>query len=173
MTAPDSTQRHEQILDLEARLHALRAGGIDAVVVGGPGHDSVHALTNTSQTLLAAIVNSSGDAIMAKSLEGTILSWNPAAEKVYGYAAEEVVGKSVSMLSPAGTDDEMVGILGRIKAGERIEHYETSRRAKDGSIVRVSLTVSPVHDDAGHVVAASSIARDVTAQKRAAKYART
>jgi len=184
VTAPDSTHRHERILDLEARLPALRAGGIDAVVVGGPGRESADALTNTSQTLLAAIVNSSDDAIMAQSLEGIILSWNPAAEKMYGYTAEEVVGKSVSMLSPAGMADEMVGILGQIKAGERIEHHETSRRAKDGSIVQVSLTVSPVHDDAGHVVAASSTARDITGQlradaqaklgqKRAAEYARS
>ena len=67
---------------------------------------------------------------MAKSLDGTILSWNHAAEKMYGYAAEEVVGKSVSMLSPADMDDEMVGILGRIRAGERIEHYGTPRRAR-------------------------------------------
>jgi len=184
VTAPDSTQRHERILDLEARLPALRAGGIDAVVVGGPGRESADALTNTSQTLLAAIVNSSDDAIMAQSLEGIILSWNPAAEKMYGYTAEEVVGKSVSMLSPAGMADEMVGILGQIKAGERIEHHETSRRAKDGSIVQVSLTVSPVHDEAGHVVATSSTARDITGhlrvdaqaklgQKRAADYARS
>jgi len=184
VTAPDSTHRHERILDLEARLPALRAGGIDAVVVGGPGRESADALTNTSQTLLAAIVNSSDDAIMAQSLEGIILSWNPAAEKMYGYTAEEVVGKSVSMLSPAGMADEMVGILGQIKAGERIEHHETSRRAKDGSIVQVSLTVSPVHDEAGHVVATSSTARDITGhlrvdaqaklgQKRAAEYARS
>ena len=184
MTAPDSTQRHERILDLEARLPALRAGGIDAVVVGGPGRESADALTNTSQTLLAAIVNSSDDAIMAQSVEGIILSWNPAAEKMYGYTAEEVVGKCVSMLSPAGMADEMVGILGQIKAGKRIQHHETSRRAKDGSIVQVSLTVSPVHDDAGHVVAASSTARDITGQlradaqaklgqKRAAEYARS
>ncbi|MBI2893500.1 MAG: PAS domain S-box protein, partial [Deltaproteobacteria bacterium] len=122
--------------------------------------------------LLASIVESSDDAIMAKNLDGIITSWNPAAERMYGYTAAEIVGRPVSLLTHPEHRDEMVDILARIRRGERIEHYETTRVRKDGSTVAVSLTVSPIHDHRGRVVGASSIARDITERKRVDEQAR-
>lgn len=116
--------------------------------------------------LLAAIVESSDDAIFAKTLDGTILTWNPAAERLYGYTAEEAVGQSVSLLLPEGREHELDDLLSRIRAGERVEHHETQRRRKDGAIVDVSVTISPVADAEGRVVGASSIARDVGDRRR-------
>ena len=95
---------------------------------------------------LASIVESSEDAIVSKNLDGIIATWNKAAERLFGYTADEVVGKSVTMLIPADHRDEEPGILKRIRAGERIEHYETIRQHKDGSLIDISLTVSPVRD---------------------------
>jgi PAS domain S-box-containing protein len=119
-----------------------------------------------SRRWLAALVDSSEDAIISKTLDGTITSWNGGAERLYGYRAEELVGKSISLLIPADRPDELPGILRRLRAGERIEPYETLRRRKDGSLVEVSVSVSPIRDLAGRVIGASSIARDVAAQKR-------
>jgi PAS domain S-box-containing protein len=116
---------------------------------------------------LAAIVESSDDAIFSKSLEGIILSWNQGAERLFGYSAQEAVGQLVEMLSLAGGKDEDRDIITKIVAGERVEHYETQRRRKDGERIDVSLTVSPVKDSAGKVVGSSSIARDITERKRA------
>src|SRR5215472_748041 len=116
-----------------------------------------------AQKLLAAIVESSDDAIVSKDLAGRILTWNPAAERLFGYTSEEAVGQSIRLLLPPERADDFFSILDRIRQGERVEHYETLRRRKDGSLVEVSLTVSPVHDDDGMVVAASKIARDLTA----------
>ncbi len=116
--------------------------------------------------LLASIVDSSDDAVYAKTLEGVITSWNRAAELMYGYTAEEIIGKPVSVLLSADRPREMDDILEKIRSGERIEHFETLRRRKDGSLVHVSLTVSPIHDSAGRLIGASSIARDITERKR-------
>ncbi len=118
---------------------------------------------------LAAIVESSEDAIFMKSLDGTILSWNEGAEQVYGYPAMEAVGKPVAMLLPSGKKDEVSGILRRLKAGERVQHFLTERVRKDGRKLDVSVTISPVRDGAGVIVAASTIARDVTEQKKASE----
>jgi len=115
---------------------------------------------------IAAIVESSADAIIDKDLNGTILSWNHGAERLFGYSAEEALGRSISMLMPADRSDEDSGILDRFRRGERVDHYETIRRCKDGSLVDISLTVSPVKDAAGRVVGASKIARDITERKR-------
>jgi two-component system, chemotaxis family, CheB/CheR fusion protein len=115
---------------------------------------------------LASIVESSDDAIISKDLNGTIATWNRAAERLFGYAAEEVIGKSITILIPAERMDEEVDILDRIRRGERIEHFETKRRRKDGSIVDISLTVSPVTDESGKIIGASKIARDITEHKR-------
>jgi PAS domain S-box-containing protein len=123
--------------------------------------------------LLASIVDSSDDAIMSKSLEGIITSWNPGAERMYGYAAAEIVGQPVSLLMLSDSTDEMDGVLDKIRAGHRVEHFETVRVRKDGSALSISLTVSPIHDRAGAVVGASSVARDVTAQRNASQYARS
>ena len=117
--------------------------------------------------ILAAIIESSDDAIFTKDLEGLILSWNPAAERLYGYNAEEVLGRSTSVLLPADRRDELATILERITGGQRVEWHETVRQAKNGRLIEVSLTVSPIRDAAGHVIAAAAIARDLTARKRA------
>jgi PAS domain S-box-containing protein len=115
---------------------------------------------------LVAIVESSDDAIISKDLNGIIATWNKAAERLFGYRAEEVVGKSITILIPADRQDEEFDILGRIRRGERVEHFETKRQRKDGSIVDISLSVSPVTDESGRIIAASKIARDITEQKR-------
>jgi PAS domain S-box-containing protein len=114
---------------------------------------------------LAAIVESSEDAIIGKRLDGTIASWNRGAEQLYGYRSKEVMGRSIALLVPADLTDELPAILEKIKRGELVEHYETERVRKDGTRVPVSLTVSPLKDAAGAVVGASSIARDITARK--------
>jgi PAS domain S-box-containing protein len=116
---------------------------------------------------LAAIVESSDDAIIAKDLDGIIMNWNAGAQRLFGYTAEEVVGQSVTILIPADRQDEEPIILGRIRRGERVEHYDTIRRRKDGSLIEISLTVSPIRNSTGEIVGASKIARDITERRRA------
>ena len=116
---------------------------------------------------LAAIVESSEDAIVSKRLDGTITSWNPAAERLFSYTAEEVIGRPISMLAPPDRENEMPATLERIRRGQKVDRYETVRRRKDGSLVDISLTVSPIRDEAGRIVGASKIARDITARRRA------
>ncbi len=116
--------------------------------------------------VLAALVESSNDAIFTKDLDGIVLTWNPGAEHMYGYSAADIVGRSVSLLVPAGQPDEISGILQKIKHGEPVRHYETMRRTKDGRLLHVSLSVSPLRDASGAVAGASTIARDITEQKR-------
>jgi PAS domain S-box-containing protein len=115
---------------------------------------------------LAAIVESSDDAIVSKDLNGVILSWNAGAERLFGYTAPEAIGQPVTMLIPTERADEEPVILERIRRGERVEHYETIRRRKDGTQVDISLSVSPILDEYGRVVGASKIARDITERKR-------
>ncbi|MFZ2069918.1 MAG: PAS domain S-box protein [Xanthobacteraceae bacterium] len=115
---------------------------------------------------LLSIVESSEDAIVSKNLDGVITTWNPAAERMFGYKAEEIIGKSVTVLIPADQHDEEPAILNRVKRGERIDHYETIRRRKDGSLFDISLTVSPIKDDDGAILGASKIVRDITDRKR-------
>jgi PAS domain S-box-containing protein len=116
---------------------------------------------------LAAIVESSDDAIVGKTLDGVITSWNKGAEKLYGYSAEEANGKPISILIPSNLPDELPQILGRLKRGERVQHYETERVRKDGKIIDISLAVSAIRDSTGRLVGASTIARDITERKRA------
>jgi PAS domain S-box-containing protein len=116
---------------------------------------------------IAAIVESSEDAVLTKDLNGVITSWNHGAERLFGYTAEETIGKPVTMLIPAERHDEEPTILARIRRGERIDHYETVRQRKDGSTVDISLTVSPVRNQEGTIVGASKIARDITERRRA------
>jgi PAS domain S-box-containing protein len=116
---------------------------------------------------LAAIVESSEDAIASKDLNGILTSWNRGAERLFGYTAAEAIGQPVTMLIPDERADEEQGILARIRSGERIEHYETVRRCKDGTLLDISLTVSPIVDTQGRIVGASKIARDITERKRA------
>ena len=118
------------------------------------------------QARLAAIVNSSDDAIVSKTLDGIITSWNGAAERLFGYSSAEAVGQSILLIIPAERRAEEDMVLGRIRAGQSIDHFDTVRRRKDGSMVEVSVTVSPVKDSRGRVIGASKIARDVTLRKR-------
>jgi PAS domain S-box-containing protein len=111
---------------------------------------------------LAKVVESSDDAIVSKDLNSTIMSWNPAAERMFGYSEAEVLGKSIRILIPDHLQDEEDVVLSKIRAGEKVDHYETIRRRKDGRLIAVSLTVSPIYDDAGTIIGASKIARDIS-----------
>jgi PAS domain S-box-containing protein len=122
---------------------------------------------------LAAIIESSDDAIISKNLNGVITSWNRGAELLFGYRAEEVIGKPITILIPEDRQDEEPKILERLRRGERVEHFETIRRSKDGNLIDISLTISPVKNAQGVIVGASKIARDITAQKRAERLQRT
>ena len=115
---------------------------------------------------LAAIVESSDDAIIGKTLDGVITSWNHGAESMYGYSAKEAVGKSIAILIPADLPEELRRTLESVRRGEAIQHYETRRRRKDRTIIGVSLTVSPVKDGSGTIVGASVIAQDITGRKK-------
>jgi PAS domain S-box-containing protein len=115
---------------------------------------------------LAAIVSSSDDAIVSKTLDGIIVTWNGAAERLFGYPAREAVGQHISLIIPEDRLDEEAYVIGRIRAGLSVEHYETIRRRKDGSLVEISLTVSPIHGPDGTITGASKIARDITERRR-------
>jgi PAS domain S-box-containing protein len=115
--------------------------------------------------LLSAIVSSSDDAIVGKTPDGIITSWNQGAERIYGYRAEEVIGQPMTLLCPPDRVGEAAQILATIRRGERVTHFETRRRRKDGTTFAASVTVSPVHDDRGRLIGASSIARDITEQQ--------
>ncbi len=115
---------------------------------------------------ISAVVESSDDAIMSKSLDGTIMSWNSGAQRIFGYTAEEIIGKSILLLIPSELQKEEPEIIARLKNGERIEHFETVRLTKDGRRVDISLTVSPIRDSSGKVVGASKIARDITEETK-------
>jgi PAS domain S-box-containing protein len=117
---------------------------------------------------LAAIVESSEDAILSKNLDGIIQSTNAAAEKLFGYSPDELIGQSVRILIPPDRQEEEDYILGKISGGERVDHFETVRVAKDGHLVDISLTVSPVRNASGAIIGVSKIARDITDRKRAA-----
>ena len=118
------------------------------------------------RALLASIVDSSEDAIVSKDLNGIITSWNPAACRVFGYSADEMIGTSILRLIPTNLRSEEDMILGKIRAGERIDHYETTRKTKDGKEIAVSITISPVRDASGRVIGASKIARDVSERRK-------
>ncbi len=121
-------------------------------------HDAQH---------LASIVESSDDAIISKNLDGIITSWNRGAERLFGYTTEEAIGRPVTLLIPPERENEEPEILSRIRRGEKIDHYETVRRRKDGSLLDISLTVSPLRNSDGKIVGASKIARDITERRRA------
>ena len=118
-----------------------------------------------NEALLAAIVESSDDAIISKTLDGVINSWNPGAERLFGYTAEEAIGKPILLIIPPDRHDEERQILQRLRRGERIDHYETERVAKNGRRIDISLTSSPIHDASGRIIGASKTARDITQRK--------
>jgi PAS domain S-box-containing protein len=119
-----------------------------------------------AQALLADIVESSEDAIVGKSLNGIVRSWNIGAERLFGYQAEEIIGKSITLIVPADRLPEEQAILAKLRCGERIEHFETVRQTKDGRLIPISLTVSPIRNRHGEIIGASKIARDITEQKK-------
>src|SRR5688572_6393538 len=116
-------------------------------------------------TRLAAIVESSDDAIVSKDLNGIVQTWNPAAERMLGYTAAEMIGRSIRSIIPPDRQSEEDEVLSRIRRGESIDHYETVRMRKDGSLIDVSLSVAPVRTPDGRIIGASKIARDITEQK--------
>jgi PAS domain S-box-containing protein len=124
-------------------------------------------LAEDSRNRLAAIVQFSDDAIIAKRLDGTVLSWNDAAQRIFGYSAEEMIGQSILRLIPPDRQHEEPEIILRLKSGQRIEHFETKRVTKDKRLIDISLTISPIKDQNGRIVGASKIARDISAQKHA------
>ena len=117
--------------------------------------------------LYEAIVDSSDDAIVSKNLQSIVISWNKGAERIFGYTAEEIIGQSISKLFPPDRLDEETRIVARRQQGDRVDHFETKRRRKDGELIDVSLTIPPIRNAEGVVVGASKIARDITEQKRA------
>lgn len=142
---------------VEDRLQRLQAD----VWAAKPGHEAA--------TFLAAIVESSDDAIISKSLQGIITTWNLRAERLFGYTAAEAVGRPITILIPEDRLDEEPAILARIHAGERVDHFETVRRRKDGTFIDISLTISPIRSSDGTIIGASKIARDISERKRAAE----
>src|SRR5579862_5620731 len=120
-------------------------------------------------SLLSAIIASSDDAIVSKTLDGIITSWNTAAEKIFGYTAEEAIGRSIRMIIPPELQAEEDYVLSQLRRGEKIDHFETVRQTKDGRRLNISLTISPIKDAAGQIIGASKVARDVTKQKQADK----
>jgi PAS domain S-box-containing protein len=145
----------------------LNASGDLVEFVGSSTDITERKLAEQATRLLAAIVESSHDAIVSKSLNGVITSWNKGAEWLFGYAAEEAIGQNITLIIPPERRDEERMILDQLTRGERIDHFETVRMRKDGSLLDVSLTISPMKDVAGRVVGASKLARDITEQKRA------
>jgi PAS domain S-box-containing protein len=130
------------------------------------GEARQHRRAHEVRSRLASIVECADEAIIGKDLKGTILSWNRGAERVYGYRAEEVIGKPISILLSPGYPDDIPSILEKIRGGERLEHYETRRMCKDGRVIPVSLSVSPVRDPGGKITGISTIARDISREKR-------
>lgn len=140
----------------------LNAGHINK---GGDAGDAVDGVPQ-AEALLAAVVGSSDDAIITKTLDGIITSWNASAERIFGYSAPEMIGQSVFRIVPTGRQDEEPTIIERLKKGERVEHFETVRVRKDGSHIDVSVTISPLRDAAGVIVGASNVARDISDRRR-------
>lgn len=150
---------------VESRAAEIKPGHIDFAGALALVREATLDAQNT-RALLASIVESSDDAIVSKDLKGTILSWNGGAERIFGYPAAEIIGKSILTLIPADRKHEEDDILARLRRGERIEHFETIRKCKNGKLIEVSVTISPIRNAAGEVIGASKVARDITLFKR-------
>jgi len=140
----------------------------DNVGIALPPEQIEAALRESEQRLrwLASIIDSSDDAIVSKNLDGVITSWNGGAERIFGYSAREAIGQPITLVIPQDRQGEEREILTRIRRGERVDHFETIRQRKNGVLIVVSLTISPVKDAGGRIVGASKIARDITEQKK-------
>jgi PAS domain S-box-containing protein len=165
LIARDGTER--PVDDSAAPIRDDSGTAVGAVLVFRDVTDRRRA--EEAQARLAAIVESSQDAIVSKTLDGVIRSWNAGAERVFGYAPEEAIGRPITLIIPPDRHDEEYEILARISAGERIEHFETIRVSKQGRLIDISLTVSPIRDREGRIIGASKIARDITDRKRVDK----
>jgi PAS domain S-box-containing protein len=159
-------------LSVDITLSPLDTGDV-LLVITAVREVARHAQALEDSKLLAAIVENSNDAIIAKTLDGIVTSWNPAAERMYGYSSKEMVGTSIDQLSPEGHNGEITSILAKIKAGLDVEHVETLHVRKDGTVFPVLLTVSPVRDADGAVIGGSTITRDMTQEKEAFNAARS
>ncbi|HZW10164.1 MAG TPA: PAS domain S-box protein [Phycisphaerales bacterium] len=148
---------------------AIPVEGERPPMIGGIAIDITERIeSERARSLLAAIVESSDDAIISKTLDGRVTSWNAGAERLFGYAPEDIVGRSIDAIIPEDRLAEESEILGRLRAGERVEHYETVRLTRDGRRIDIALSASPLYDDSGRIVGASKIARDITSARRAA-----
>jgi len=145
-----------------------RSGGVDSPAeTTNAREEALERRANETLALLAAIVESSDDAILSSDLDGIITSWNKGAERIFGYTAQDMIGRPTSALAPQSALEDPLHVLEKIRRGERVDHYETIRRHKDGSDVIVSLSVSPLCDPEGNIIGASKVARDITGTKRA------
>ena len=158
--------RHKDGSEIKANVRLASLPGLPAAMLM-EFHDEQKFLPPESlRDALAAIVGDSDDAILSKTLDGTILTWNPGAERLFGYSPDEIIGQSVYSLVPEQCSVDEAGILARVRNNERVRHFETRRRCKDGTELEVSVTLSPIRNGAGQVVAASSIVRDITEARR-------
>src|SRR5882762_10319065 len=166
----DKADLARDLLPAVESLGADRSGEKTKDVRGGDRlHEkgvSERTLAERADNLLAAIVDSSDDAIISKTLDGVITSWNKSAERMFGYTREEAVGQHISLIIPEDRRDEEVNIIKRLKLDERVDHFETVRLRKDGTQLDLSVTISPIKDAAGRVVGASKMARDITERKQ-------
>jgi PAS domain S-box-containing protein len=151
---------NESLLLLQAYMVTMAAMAVPLAAVVAERQRAEAALSR-----VAELVRSSDDAILGETVDGVITHWNPGAERLYGYAAEEAIGQSVSLIVPPELPDELSKVFEQIRRGERVDHYETVRMRKDGRRIEVSVTVSPVRDRAGRIVGASSIGRDITERR--------
>jgi diguanylate cyclase (GGDEF)-like protein/PAS domain S-box-containing protein len=157
-----------EALEAGAQDYLVKAVGSEATLERSILYALARRQAEDSARRLAAIVGSTDDAIIGKTIDGTITSWNPAAEAMYGYAAQETIGQPIAMVCPSERQvRELQTVLARVARGERVEHFETTRRRKDGRLIDVSVTLSPICDSRGTVVGASTVARDVTERKQA------
>jgi PAS domain S-box-containing protein len=156
------------VIDVSVAVSPISTRDGEVVGVSVVGRDiSERKRTEEALLRLAAIVDSSEDAIIGKTLDTTIVSWNRGAERIYGYTAAEAIGRPISILLPPGSEDEVPAIMERIRRGEKVEHYETRRQRKDGTIIDVSVTVSPIKTGRGEIIGASAVGRDITERKQA------
>ena len=161
-------RRDGTVIDVSVAVSPISTSDGEVVGVSVVGRDiSERKQTEEALLRLAAIVDSSDDAIIGKTMDTTIVSWNRGAERIYGYTAAEVIGRPISVLVPPGSENEVPAIMERLRRGEKVEHYETKRQRKDGTVIDVSVTVSPIKTRSGEIIGASAVARDITERRQA------
>lgn len=156
-----------QVVWLSTNATVLRDGDTPIRMIGATVDITDRKLAEIERAKLAKIVESSNDAIISKDVNSIITSWNRAATAMFGYSPEEVIGQPITVLFPEDRMNEEEGIISRIRRGENVDHYETIRKRKDGTLINISLTISPIYDESGRIIGASKIARDITERKAA------